>query len=132
MNPLKMVVEVHDVLQGDLLLGLIAVKEPPHRRCDLLRRSRFHAAHHIGTFLIVAHAKVGEQLVRRSAFQQLMEFFDDLFRQRILRTGDAVVHRPKVIDRLDDIIHMRIPAHGIRLKDASRLLLAEAAPLDVV
>ena len=102
---------------------------------DLLRWAGVHSSHLVGQFLVIAHMEPGFPAVRRAGLQDPVQFLDQVLGQLFIGPVDDQVDASEVVGRFHDIIDIHAfvrDANGIGLKDETRLLVCQPAPLDVV
>ena len=102
---------------------------------DLVRWAGIHPSHLVRHFLVIAHIEPGSPAVRRAGFQDSMQLFNQVFGQLFIGLVNDQVDASEVVGRLHDIIDIHAfvrNADGVGLKDETRLLVCQPAPLDVV
>ena len=102
---------------------------------DLLRWAGVRPSHLVRQFFVIAHMKPGFPAVRRAGLQGPVQFFDQVLGQLFIGPVDDQVDASEVVGRFHDIIDIHAfvrNADGIGLKDETRLLVRQPAPLDVV
>ena len=56
-NPLKMDVEINQVIQSFCVTAVVLRQQIPHSVRHLFRHRRFHSAHFVGHFFVIAYGK---------------------------------------------------------------------------
>ena len=132
---LKFLMEVDDVLQRLLLLGIVGCEEGLHTGVNFLRRAGGFASYLIGEFLVVAHVEPRLPAVRRAGLEDTMQLLYKGFREFFFRPVDDEIDATEVVGGFHDVVHVDAlvrDADGVGFKDIACLLMGQATALDMV
>ncbi len=135
MNAFEAHMKIQQFLKGLFLVRVVVNQQLLHGRGDLLGRRGLPAADLVGYPFVIAHGEPVQPRIAGAVFQREMQFLDEFFRQCVFCLRDDQVDALEMICRLDDIVHVHRSAgraDGVGLKDVARLVMGQAAALDVV
>ena len=127
--------EVDDVLKRVLLDGVIFSQQIPQLAVNVGRCCCFHTTHLIGQSLIIPHGEPSLTGIGRTGLEYQMQLLNQRFGQLCPCLLNDQVDTPEVVSRLNDIVHPdRFVSNtdGVRLENVPRLVVSQAATLNVV
>ena len=127
--------EVDNVLQGVFLDSVIFLQQLFNLSVNVGWCCCFHASHFVRQSFIVSHSEPGLSRVRGAELEYQVQLFDERFSQFRSRLFNDTVDTAEVVSRLNDIIHLNCVASnadGVSLEDIPRLVVGQAATLDMI
>ena len=135
MDPLKLHMEVQDILKGFFPLGVVFRQQGLHFIGNFFRKGCISAADFIREFLILANSKPIFSGITGAILQNQVKFFDELLRQSCFCMINNHVNAAEVICCFDHVIHIQhffFYADGVGFKDISGLIVCQAASFHMV
>ena len=135
MDCLETLMKVDNILQGVFLGSVIFLQQLFNLSVNVRRCRCFHTTHLVRQLFIVSHSEPRLTRVRGAGLEYQVQLFDERFSQFRSRLFNDTVNTSEVVNRLNDIIHLNSVvsnAYGVSLEDIPRLLVGQAATLDVV
>ena len=135
MDPLKLRMEVQNILKGLFFFGVTFCQQGLHFIANFFRKSCIPAADFIRKFFIITNSKPIFSGIAGAIFQNQVKFFDKLLCQNCLCIINNHINTAEVICRFNHIIHIQhffFYANSIGFKDISSLIVCQAASLHMV
>ena len=127
--------KIQEVVKCLFLGRVVGEQEFFHPALDLIGACRKHIPDGIWQFFVFPHGEPCLPRVRCAVFEGAMQFLDERLRDRPMCILDDEIDTFEMICRFYDVVHTHIAvaeADRVGLKYESRLVMREAAALDVV